>query len=68
LTHDKNTLYFKVHNSLHKNREEMDTERNNHGIGLENVKRRLTLLYPDKHSLFIQQSEQDFFVSLTLNV
>lgn len=68
LTHDKNTLYFKVHNSLHKNREEKDTERNNHGIGLENVKRRLTLLYPNKHTLFIQQSEQDFFVSLTLQV
>ncbi len=68
LTHDKQTLYFKVHNSLHKNREEIDTERNNHGIGLENVKRRLTLLYPNKHTLFIQQSAQDFFVSLTLNV
>ncbi len=68
LTHDAEHIFFKVHNSLHKDREERDTERNNHGIGLENVKRRLNLLYPNKHQLIIQESDQDFFVSLTLKV
>lgn len=65
LTFDKDTLFFKVHNSLHINRES-DPEKFNHGIGLENVRRRLNLLYPQQHHLVIEQSEQDFFVSLTL--
>lgn len=65
LTFDKENLYFKVHNSLHINRE-TDPEKFNHGIGLENVRRRLNLLYPQRHRLVMEQSEQDFFVSLTL--
>ena len=65
LTFDKETLFFKVHNSLHLNRES-DPEKYNNGIGLENVRRRLNLLYPQRHRLVIEQSEQDFFISLTL--
>ncbi len=65
LTFDKENLYFKVHNSLHSARE-TDPEKFNHGIGLENVIRRLNLLYPQRHRLVMEQSEQDFFVSLTL--
>lgn len=65
LTFDKENLYFKVHNSLHSTRE-ADPEKFNHGIGLENVIRRLNLLYPQRHQLVLEQSEQDFFVSLTL--
>ncbi|MCD8540663.1 MAG: histidine kinase, partial [Leadbetterella sp.] len=40
LTFDKENLYFKVHNSLHSSRE-TDPEKFNHGIGLDNVRRRL---------------------------
>ena len=65
LTFDKENLFFKVHNSLHLARE-ADPEKFNHGIGLENVSRRLNLLYPQRHRLVMEQSEQDFFVSLTL--
>jgi len=65
LTFDKENLYFKVHNSLHPSREP-DPEKFNNGIGLENVKRRLNLLYPLRHRLVIEQSEQDFFIALTL--
>lgn len=36
------------------------------GIGLENLKRRLALLYPGKHQLLIQKDEQKFAASLTL--
>lgn len=65
LTHDADTLYFKVHNSLHKNKE-MDPEKYNTGIGLENVKKRLELIYPERHSLKIQATDHDFFVSLNI--
>lgn len=65
LSFDRENLYFKVQNSLH-NARETDPEKFNHGIGLENVRRRLNLLYPQRHRLVIEQSEQDFFVSLTL--
>lgn len=37
-------------------------------IGLKNVKRRLELLYPDKHSLEIVQKEDVFDVKLTLEL
>jgi two-component system LytT family sensor kinase len=65
LSFDSDRLYFKVHNSLHKILD-FDTERNNNGIGLENVKKRLAIIYPDKHNLEIVNSEQDFFVSLEI--
>jgi len=67
LTLDATRLYFKVHNSLHARREK-DPEKNSPGVGLTNVKKRLELIYPDRHTLTIQQSEKDYFVSLTLVV
>ena len=38
------------------------------GIGLNNVRRRLNLLYPEKHTLKISQGANVFTVELTLNV
>ncbi len=38
------------------------------GIGLENVKRRLKLLYPDRHKLTIQNEENKFHVHLKLDL
>ena len=38
------------------------------GIGLNNVKRRLELLYPDKHNLTIDNNEQTFKVQLELQI
>ncbi len=38
------------------------------GIGLENVKRRLDLLYPDKYDLEILKEEGDFFVKFLLDL
>lgn len=38
------------------------------GIGLENVQQRLQLIYPDKHRLDIMNSEQNFKVTLKLNL
>lgn len=38
------------------------------GIGLKNVKRRLELIYPDKHQLHIEQLDNKFMVELTIKL
>jgi two-component system, LytTR family, sensor kinase len=43
------------------------TSRLNGGVGLENVKRRLALLYPQKHILQITKNQNTFRVYLTLS-
>ena len=37
------------------------------GIGLQNIQQRLTLLYPDKHQLHIEETETSFKVHLELD-
>lgn len=70
LTLDETRLYFKVHNSRHAKPADVpdrhDPEEEQSGVGLDNVRKRLELIYPGRHQLDIQQSEQDYFVSLTL--
>ena len=38
------------------------------GIGLNNVKRRLELLYPQRHKLFIENGKDCFTIKVTLNL
>ncbi|AXY78748.1 two-component system sensor protein [Paraflavitalea soli] len=40
----------------------------NFGIGIENVRKRLQLLYPDRHTLKIMNEEEVFVVTLTLQL
>lgn len=65
LTLDSNRIFFKVHNSFHQTLSH-DPEQSHSGIGLENVRKRLALIYPGKHHLEIQKSDKDHFISLTL--
>jgi two-component system, LytTR family, sensor kinase len=62
---DGNSLYFSVFNSVHQRTNE-DPERNASGIGLENVKKRLELLYPKNHNLTIHQTEREFSINLVI--
>ncbi len=38
------------------------------GIGLENVKRRLSLIYPGKHKFVIEESEEEYKVKLSIEL
>lgn len=63
------TLYFDVHNSKHiRNGNGTDPEKDKSGIGLENVRQRLLLLYPGKHELLIRDSAREFYVHLTIQL
>ena len=55
-----NVIHFSITNNF------SQAESSNHGIGLENVKERLNLLYPAKHELKIDSSNNQFSIELTL--
>lgn len=59
-------LYFDVHNSIHI-KPQSDPEKDKSGIGLQNVKQRLILLYPN-HDLIIRENSKEFFIHLTINL
>lgn len=67
LSCDSKHIYFDVYNSVHP-RPENDPERASLGIGLNNVKNRLQLLYPRMHELNIRQTGTEFFVHLTIQI
>ena len=62
---EKGILDFLCRNSY---RKQSNTDSLSHGIGLENVKKRLQLLYPDAHQLNIHQEEEIYEVHLTLKL
>lgn len=45
-----------------------NTEKLSNGIGLQNVKKRLQLLYPAAHKLAIQDTKNNYFVHLKMNL
>jgi two-component system LytT family sensor kinase len=62
------TLEVEVRNSIFPDRPVALDE--NHGIGLTNTRRRLALLYPDRHTLTVteQTPEHEYYVHLTLTL
>ncbi|QIA09573.1 sensor histidine kinase [Draconibacterium halophilum] len=60
------TLEFKIENS--KNPAMQAIANSSKGIGLNNVKKRLELLYPKKHKLEIDNKEATFSVTLSLEL
>ena len=59
-----NTLNFKVQNKYNEDNDEPKDKTS--GIGLVNVRRRLSLLYPGNHHLAIDKRDGYFYVSLDL--
>ncbi|WP_426581770.1 sensor histidine kinase [Mucilaginibacter sp. R-33] len=62
---DEKNLRFSVQNVYNPTEESKD---NASGIGLANVKRRLELLYPGKHNLYINKNEHAYIVMLQLEL
>lgn len=56
---------FKVENSIENESQSMDNQ--NSGLGLSNVKRRLELLYPNRHDFKTFQEENSFLLVLKLS-
>jgi len=63
---DNRTLKMTVKNSI--SNLSNSTSKKNSGIGLENVKKRLNLVYPNRHNLFIHSDEQFFYVDLKIEL
>ena len=62
---NESELHFWVANN--KVNAQSDTIEKN-GLGIENTKHRLKLIYPSKHLLTIKETENDFIVSLHINL
>jgi sensor histidine kinase YesM len=60
---DKEKIAFKIENN--KSETEQNTQKAS-GVGLKNVRKRLTLEYPDKHKLIIQDKGNRFMVYLEI--
>lgn len=58
---DLEMVHFQIKNS-----NSNDQSSAKHGIGLQNIKKRLELLYPNKHNLSIANNDDDFEVNLEL--
>ena len=67
LTCGDDEVYFEVKNSIHSSKEG-DTERDESGIGLQNVKERLKLLYFNKHDLSIRDEGGEYIAKLSLKL
>ena len=61
-----NRLTFRCENSKPAEEEEKDNRIG--GLGLKNIRRRLDLLYPDRHSLKIIEDKQSYTVNLQLEL
>jgi len=58
---NENTLFFEIVNSAVKEKDSVK------GIGLENIEKRLEMLYPKNHDLKVVQSENQFEVKLEIS-
>jgi LytS/YehU family sensor histidine kinase len=58
-------IFFEIENSVPENPDNSGLN-GNKGIGLENIRRRLTLLYPQMHQLITRRNEKSFYAGLTL--
>jgi two-component system LytT family sensor kinase len=61
---EENVLDFWVENRVEKNVPDPE----NSGIGISNIKNRLKLLYPDSHTLTIEEKDQIYSVHLNLKL
>ncbi len=63
---ERKNLHFQIENSKPPLESRDNTERL--GMGLENVRRRIALIYPEKHQLNISNNTNNYFVKLSLTL
>lgn len=63
----ENTLVFKIENSKNPIKAK-DEEKHSLGIGLQNVRKRLKMIYPEKFILKIDEKDKTYSVNLTLQL
>ncbi|WP_215223685.1 sensor histidine kinase [Echinicola shivajiensis] len=61
------SLHLDINNSIHRKSGD-DPEHRPSGIGLQNVKQRLKLLYPNRHELVIRENDLEYFVHLSIQL
>ena len=61
---ENGTITFFIRNKIHKSE---NANKENTAIGLKNTRRRLELLYPDKHTLTVSEENNQFIVNLILS-
>ncbi len=64
---ENSKIFFSCKNSIGRQRDKEINE-NHSGIGLENVKKRLLLLFPEKYNLNIEPGETEFNISLEIDL
>lgn len=62
-TQEEHNFTLKTENSY---TDQYKSSSNDHGLGLDNVRKRLSIQYPDKHDLTIAKTEDKFTIILTL--
>lgn len=62
------SVHLDLVNSTHPEKPASEKSREESGIGLENVKSRLQLIYPNRHNLNIISNDTDFFVHLSIQL
>ena len=62
------SVHLDLVNSIHPDKPTSEKSREESGIGLENVKSRLALLYSDRHQLNIVANDSDYFVHLSVQI
>lgn len=68
LQNQNNTLVFEVNNSLSQSNTQEEVPDEYMGIGIENVQKRLGLLYKDKYQLQIEENADRFKIKLTIQL
>ena len=65
----ENTLTFSCKNTVDPlAKKHVDMEKGKSGIGLQNAKKRMALLYPERHTLNIEKTKSTYAVQLTLQL
>ena len=63
---ENSKIWFQIRNSKPADLNSLESANDVGGIGLENIKRRLKLLYPGKHHLEIRDKSDEYIVNLEL--